>query len=79
LSLWPSIADVAARLYGEADAHAARLGHKLTSWSPIAARASAARCTLCGDIARITVRVPGKAAIEGPATQLPCSGPTRGR
>jgi hypothetical protein len=71
---WPTVSETVRRLQVEAAAHAARLGHVLTEWSQVAARSSSARCTHCGDLARITVRIAAESPILGPATQLRCSG-----
>lgn len=74
VSEWPTNADVMARLQLEAGSSAVSLGHALTSWSPIQGRASTARCTRCGDIARILVRAIGRAAVQGPAAHVRCTG-----
>lgn len=75
---WPSAAAVFAKLAGEADATAARLGHKMTDWVAHA-EGWRSRCVRTGCAARadISPRTFGRAPLRGEAVTFVCPPPKR--
>jgi hypothetical protein len=74
MSAWVHVVDVSRRLKEEASCTAARLGHRMSSW--VAAKTERqlfiARCMICDDVARVSVRNPHRSPIAGAAVELRC-------